>query len=253
MEEKTRQAVHSLLKTFAQKSLKDYDIETLKRAYPFHQLFFDEVGLVAFKQERSVVTKMGQSLYPELAKLIASETHSDVEREKLIQGQLSETTVSTIDRIVRDLRARHRSPDHAQEMREIRKTKATSVKVPVRVIADLYIGDHRDGPFFAEVKTPLPNLDICAETKSKILTFETLLRGKHARGYLAFAYNPFITRAAYAHGFTKQIMDMSVEVLMAEEFWDKIGGSGTFSELLSIVDSVGNEIREEKSMASGRE
>jgi len=246
MQDKTRQAVHNLLKSFAQKSLKDYDIETLKRAYPFHQLFFDEVGLVAFKQERSVVTKMGQSLYPELARLIASENHSDVVREKVIQGRLKDITVSTIDRIVRDLRAKHRSPDHAQEMREIRKVKASPAKVPVRVIADLYIGDFQDGPFFAEIKTPLPNLDICAESKSKILTFETLLHGKNARGYLAFAYNPFITRAAYAHSFTKRIMDMQVEVLMAEEFWDKIGGGGTFSELLSVVDSVGNEIREEK-------
>ncbi len=246
MQDNTRQAVRNLLKIFAQKSLKDYDIETLKRAYPFHRLFFDEMGLVAFKQERSIVTKMGQGLYPELARLIALENHSDVVREKVIQGQLKDTTVNTIGRIVRDLRAKRRSPNHAQEIREIRKAKAGSIKVPVRVIADLYIGDFRDGPFFAEIKTPLPNLDICAESKSKILTFETLLYSQKPKGYLAFAYNPFITRAAYAHGFTKQIMDMHAEVLMAEEFWDKIGGSGTFAELLSIIDLVGNEIREEK-------
>jgi hypothetical protein len=246
MRVKTRQAVYDLLKSFAQTSLRDYDIETLKQAYPFHRLFFDDAGLVAFKQERSVVTRMGLSLYPELARLIALENYLEVAREKVIEGSLKDTTVNTIDRIVRDLRARQRGPNHAQEMREIRKAPASATKAPVRVITDLYIGDFRGGPFFAEIKTPVPNLDICAETKSKILTFEALLHRQNAKGYLAFAYNPFITRDAYAHHFTKQIMDMEAEVLMADEFWDTIGDHGTFIELLALIDLVGSEIREEK-------
>jgi hypothetical protein len=210
MRDTTHQAVRDLLKTFAQKSLKDYEIETLKRAYPFHRLFFDEVGLVAFKQERSVVTRMGQSLYPELARLIALENYADVTRERVIAGQLRDTTVNTIDRIVRDLRARQRVPNHAQEIDEIAHADPDSSEVEVRVIADLYIGDFRDGPFFAEIKTPVPNLDICAETKAKILTFKALFRDQNPQAYLAFAYNPFITRAEYAHTFTEQIMDMQV-------------------------------------------
>ena len=246
MQDTTRRAVHNLLKTFAQESLKDYDIETLKRAYPFHRLFFDEVGLVAFKQERSVVTKMGMRLYPELARLIALENYSDVTRERAIAGQLKDTTVNTIDRIVRDLRAGQRSPNHEQEMAEIANADPDSSEVEVRVIADLYIGDFQDGPFFAEIKTPVPNLDICAESKSKILTFKALLRGHNPQAYLAFAYNPYITRAAYGHNPTTRIMDMQAEVLMAEEFWDAIGGDGAFAELLSIIDLVGDEIRNKK-------
>jgi hypothetical protein len=38
-------------------------------------------------------------------------------------------------------------------------------------------------------------------------------------------------------------MDMEAEVLMAEEFWDLIGGRGTFSELIGIIDEVGNQIQ----------
>lgn len=244
MNDTTRQAVHSLLENFAKSSLQTYDIEKLKLAYPFHRLIFDDAGLVAFKQERSVVTKMGQRLYPELAKLIARENHSEVAREKVVEGELEETTVNTIGRIVRDLRAKKRVPNHEHELSEIRSAGKTVTKAPVKVIADLYIGDFFSGPLFVEIKTPKPNLDISAETKWKILTFETLLRDQQARGYLAFAYNPYITRANYAHGFTKQIMDMQAEVLMGEEFWDMIGGSGTFSELIEIIDAVGNQIQE---------
>ena len=245
MNEHTRQTVHHLLKTFAQTSLQDYDIEKLKRAYPFHRLFFDDAGLVAFKRERSIVTKMGLRLYPEIARLIALENYSDVTLEKVIQGELDEAAVNTIDRIVRDLRAAKRRPDHELEMLEIRDAATSSVNVPVRVIADLYIGDFQGGPLFAEIKTPVPNLDICAESKSKILTFESLFHERHARGFLAFAYNPYVTRADYAHSFTKKIMDLEAEVLMGEEFWDVIGGNGTFPQLLTLIDSVGHEIQEE--------
>lgn len=243
MKATTRQAVYSLLKKFAESSLSTYDIEKLKLAYPFHRLIFDDAGLVAFKQERSIVTKMGQSLYPALAKLIAGEHYSEVARERVIEGELEQSVVNSIDHIVRDLRTGMRAPNHEQEMLEIRSASKTSKKAPVRVIADLYIGDFSTGPLFVEIKTPVPNLDICAETKSKILTFEALLQDQHPRGYLAFAYNPYVTRAAYKHSFTKRIMDLEAEVLMAEEFWDMIGGSGTFSELIGIIDEVGNQIQ----------
>ncbi|MBI3739137.1 MAG: TdeIII family type II restriction endonuclease [Chloroflexi bacterium] len=248
MNRKTRKAVYSLLKDFVQKSLKSYDIEELKQAYPFHRLFFDEVGLVAFKQERSVVTRMGQQLYPDLAECIATEHYQNVTLEHEITGTLKKSTADTISRIVRELRSRQRQPNHAAEIAEIVSASRAAGKatVEVRVIADLYIGDFRTGPFFAEIKTPLPNLDICAETKHKILTFIALLHQHNPQGYLAFPYNPFITRADYKHSFTKQIMDLRDEVLMAGEFWDEIGGKGTFDQLLEIIERVGNDLREEK-------
>lgn len=246
MQESTRKEAHDLLKTFARQSLQNYDVEALKRAYPFHRLFFDEVGLVAFKQERSVVTKMGQSLYPRLAKLIAQENHSDVSLEKDIEGNLNESMASTIDRIIGEFRERRRHPNHLQEMNEIINAESGTEQRLVRVIADLYIGDFHGGPFFAEIKTPKPNLDICVEAKSKILTFKTLFYELNPHAYLAFAYNPYITRQQYSHPFTKAIMDMQAEVLIGEEFWDEIGGKGTFSEMLEIIEQVGSEIREEK-------
>lgn len=248
MNRKTRKAVYSLLKDFVQKSLKSYDIEELKQAYPFHRLFFDEVGLVAFKQERSVVTRMGQQLYPDLAECIATEHYQNVTLEHEITGTLKKSTADTISRIVRELRSRQRQPNHAAEIAEIVSASRAAGKatVEVRVIADLYIGDFRTGPFFAEIKTPLPNLDICAETKHKILTFIALLHQHNPQGYLAFPYNPFITRADYKHSFTKQIMDLRDEVLMAGEFWDEIGGKGTFDQLLEIIERVANDLREEK-------
>jgi hypothetical protein len=206
MNHETCEAVYELLKNFAQGSLRHFDLEEIKKAYPFHRLFFDEFALVAFKQERSIVTKMGQRLYPDLAKLIAREHYSEVSLEREIRGRLSRATVNVIEEIVRELRAGQRQPDRAREIEEILRASRVEgeEEIEVRIIADLYIGDFHRGPFFAEIKTPVPNLDICAQTKHKILTFIALFHERQPQGWLAFSYNPFLTRAGYRHSFTNE-------------------------------------------------
>jgi predicted Rossmann-fold nucleotide-binding protein len=37
-------------------------------------------------------------------------------------------------------------------------------------------------------------------------------------------------------------MDMKAEVLIGAELWDMIGGSGTFEELLAVINEVRNEV-----------
>lgn len=248
MNSETRQTVYGLLKTFAQRSLKIYDPEIIKRAYPFHRLFFDDASLVAFKQERSAVTKMGQQLYPDLAACIAKEHYQKVFLEHEINATLKRTTADTIATIVRELRSGQRKPDHAAEIAEILQADQSKDAeiIEIRLIADIFIGDFHRGPFFAEIKTPVPNLDICAETKHKILTFIALFHQGNPQAFLAFPYNPYLTREAYRHSFTKKIMDLQAEVLMGGEFWDEIGGPGTYDALLLVIDEVGSDLRAQK-------
>ena len=109
------------------------------------------------------------------------------------------------------------------------------------VTADLYIGDFEGGPLFIELKTPLPNLDVAAESKRKMLYFLLLMDRMGvtgARAFLGLTYNPFLTRKNYRHSFTKQIMDMNNQVLMGQEMWDMIGGPDTFKTLLEIIEDV---------------
>lgn len=240
MQPQTRQAIYELLRNYALKSFKQIDPEVVKRGYPFHRLFFDDAGIVAFKRERSVVSGLG-SIYPRLAKLIADEKYKEVTLENVIEVSLQENKVNKINQIVRDLRSKLRKPNHAQEISEIEGANG-GLLVPVRIIADFYVGDFKNGPLFVEIKTSKPNLDICAESKSKILTFDSIEPSVN-QGYLAFAYNPYLTREKYKHFPVKQIMDIELEVLMGEEFWNMIGDSQTFDELLKIIEQIGDEMR----------
>jgi len=55
--------------------------------------------------------------------------------------------------------------------------------------------------------------------------------------FLTLYYNPFYPKK-YAHAFTKRIMDLEEEALIGEDMWNKLGGEGTYDELLSIIEEV---------------
>lgn len=56
------------------------------------------------------------------------------------------------------------------------------------------------------------------------------------------AYNPYgVCRDDYKHSFSLQYLDMKNEVLLGDEFWQIIGGEGTYAELLDIYREVGRE------------
>lgn len=238
MKRETKQKITDLLEQLVIRLTRvEYSIEDLQRAYPFHSLFFRDDAIIAFKQQRSIVTSLGQSLYPKLARIIAEENYERVYLEHEFRALVPGGVADTIDRIVTELRNNQRSPNHAKEVQEI-LTAAEGNPREIVVTADLFIEDFTEGPFFAEIKTPRPNLDIAAESKKKILTFVALHANQNPQAYLAFPYNPFLTRKGYQHGFTARIMDMEAEVLIGDEFWDRIGGKGTYEQLLDIIAKV---------------
>jgi hypothetical protein len=243
MKAETQNRIQAFLEEFVtQLTTVPYSLEELEQAYPFHSLFFREEALKAFKQQRRIVTRMGQTLYPTLAEMIALDRYSNVHRDFRIEGILDAAKVETIEGIVDELRRGLRRPSHEEEMEAIIKAKSRA-RQDVVTVADLYIGDYQPGPFFTEIKSPLPNLDICAESKKAMLIFIALEldKGHEPQAFLSLTYNPFITRERYRHWPTFRIMDFQRQVLIGPEFWDALGGEGTYRELMQIVEKVKQE------------
>ncbi|MBI4199155.1 MAG: TdeIII family type II restriction endonuclease [Chloroflexi bacterium] len=249
MKASTHSKVATVLRDFAVgqlPKLTKWSVADIRRAYPFHRLFFPDEAILAARVERSVVTVMGASLYPQLATTIALDKHRDVHANYSIAGTLNDAACNMIEQIVTELRTpprrrtTPRTPDHAAEVRDILGSHGGGSTTRT-VTADLFVGDFAGGPLFIELKTPLPNLDIAAESKRKMLYFLAIMERQgvpNARAYLGLTYNPFLTRAAYGHSFTRQIMDMDAQVLLGQELWDHIGGDGTYDELLAIIEEV---------------
>lgn len=247
MENTTKEKVKTFVRDFVVKTrlkLRSWSLSDLKRAYPFHSLFFPDEALLASKNERSVVTAMGQGFYPRLAQLVAEEKYTKVFLNFTVGGPLNDAACNRIEELITELRTGRRRPDHDSEISDILAHTGGGMRT-TETKADFYIDDFINGPLFIEIKSPLPNLDIAAESKKKILYFLAIKNREGmtgAAGYLAFPYNPFLTREFYSHSFTKRIMDMEKEVLMGEEFWNLIGGPACFSELLDVIDQVKSEL-----------
>lgn len=262
-----RQQLKGILRHFVEKTVskisdKAYSIDALKREYPFQSLFFRDEALVAFKHQRTIVTKLGQQLYPQLVVTLAKTRFRYVHSDYPMEITLDRAMWNAIDETVSNLRAAAKGKvskriftNHEEAMERILKVKLSRQMETRPIILDIFIADFVPAPLYLELKTPKPNLDICAESKRKILAFEAYMRtagepvyvgdfeicrpNKMARGYLAFPYG---LRESYHHVFTQRIMDMSVEILIGAELWDLIGGAGTFDELLAIIDEVRSEV-----------
>ena len=165
---------------------------------------------------------------------------------------MNDAACNMVEQIVTELRTpkrqreSDREPNHTNELTDILNSPGGG-RTTRAVTADLYIGDFHGGPLFIELKTPLPNLDIAAESKRKILYYLLIKDRQRVRGaqaFLGLTYNPFIIREDYKHSYTRQIMDMERQVLMGDELWDMIGGPDTYSELLEIIDDVYNNLPE---------
>lgn len=241
MKQETRTKLKEVLSNFVKSIVEvPYSVEELKKAYPFHALVFPGEALKAFKKQRSVVTRMGQKLIPQIAEIIARDKYKDVHRDYEIVGSLEIAKINVIDRIVNELRMGRRKPDHESEMEEIRRAHSEKTR-EIRLIADLFVGDFIPGPLFLEMKSPRPNLDVCAETKRKILLFKALFEGKNPEAYMALYYNPYYPKE-YAHPFTRRIMDLNKEVLIGQAMWDKLGGKNTYQELLEIIEEISSKL-----------
>jgi hypothetical protein len=91
-------------------------------------LFFRDEAIVAFKRQRSIVTSLGQSLYPRLARTIAEEYYKDVHLEREFRATIDGAAADMIDRIVTELRVKQRKPDRAQEIAEVLGAKGGKLR-----------------------------------------------------------------------------------------------------------------------------
>ncbi len=238
----------SLTESFFENTLfnLDVDYETIKKGYPWHSIFFTPEAAIAALKERSVVTSIGQSFVPKLAKIIAGDTYNEVELEYPYTCKLDKGAERKIHRICRELRGKvgnkERIPNHDKEMAEIKKAKTGEVDDTL-IILDFYVGDHENGPLYYEIKSPKPNLDQTEATKAKMLQYLSISNANQA--FYALHYNPYVTRKEYNWGFTKRIMDLEKQVLLGAEMWNYLGDDNTFDELYDVLSEVSEQKWEE--------
>lgn len=222
--------------------LEPWDLEQEKSDRPIDFALVPEEVWKASKFERSYTTSRG-SAWEEIAVLIAADNFGHAERNSRYVGELFQGQLTQIQRILNELDSRARRPDWDEELASVLDSE-TGDLVQVTVVADVHVWDDHGHREFFEVKAPRPNSDQTKVSKEKMLKLSAMLGRTCA--YYALPYNPYGTRAAYSHSPPGRWFDMRADevVLMGDEFWDRLGGSGTLGEIFELLDSVGAPLRE---------
>ena len=119
--------------------------------------------------------------------------------------------------------------------------------IPVTIVCDVYAEDRANNKKYAfELKAPLPNSDQTKVSKEKILKLHSMEPLKVDGAYYALPYNPYGRRENYAWGFPARWFNMREDevVLIGNEFWEKIGGTGTYQSFIDAVNEIGKEYKE---------
>ena len=119
--------------------------------------------------------------------------------------------------------------------------------IPVTVVCDVYAQDKTNNKKYSfELKAPLPNSDQTKVSKEKILKLYSMEPLQIDAAYYALPYNPYgRKREDYSWSFPARWFNMKEDktVLIGNEFWEQIGGIGTYQAFIDAVNEIGTVYR----------
>jgi len=136
-------------------------------------------------------------------------------------------------------------PDWEAELKYI--LEGDGEDIPVSVICDVYAEDTAGNRHYAfELKAPLPNSDQTKVSKEKLLKLYSMDPLQVDEAYYALPYNPYGRRENYSWSFPARWFNMKEDrvVLIGEEFWEKIGGLGTYRAFIDAVNEIGRDYKD---------
>jgi hypothetical protein len=198
--------------------------------------------------ERRFVTPFG-NVWEKLAQVAAEKGFGFSELGRSLTGNVGEERLRRISEVLNRLehpeKGKNRTkPDWKAEIEYVLKGKGK--RIPVTVVCDVYAEDRESKKKFAfELKSPLPNSDITKVSKEKIMKLYSMEPCLIDNAYFVLPYNPYGMREQYSWTFPARWFDMKSDpvVLIGNEFWDMIGGQGTYRVFIDEINRLGKEYR----------
>ncbi|MCL5283541.1 MAG: TdeIII family type II restriction endonuclease [Armatimonadetes bacterium] len=230
------------------RKLSNYSPETTNMPFHVRLLGRDRMALFSFIQ--SINTTLGTSVFEQVAVIIAKPHFKHaVNQYKEFNNTISENAQLEIQRIVDELRDIRSKPNKNDEIAAILLVaKSGIIKKIKQPRIDLFL-EAKDGTeYYFDLKTAKPNVDDIIGFKRKMLEW-VAIRGAinptpNIYTGLAIPYNPYEPKP-YDRWTFQGMFDIPNEIKVAEEFWNFLGGNGTFDELLDVFEKVGIKLRPE--------
>jgi len=250
----TKEALESVIKTMMDRVMNNvlYEDPFVKENHharkPLYAALVPDEIFKGAHFERRFVTPFG-GVWEKLGKVVGEASRGKAELSKSIQGNIKQERLSRIQETLNRLEhskpgSEKVRPNWESELEYI--MKGGGEEVPSIVICDLFIEDISTNEKFAfEIKAPLPNSDQTKVSKEKI--FKLYAMENRPNAFYALPYNPYGSKENYTWSFPKRWFNMLEDpcVLIGEEFWDFLGGNGTYKNFIEIVTDLGRKYHEQ--------
>jgi hypothetical protein len=198
--------------------------------------------------ERRFVTPFG-GVWERLADVVANENHGNCSIGHQINGVVGSESLRRIQEVLNGLehgRGKNRiKPDWNKELEYVRQGGGDPI--PVSVTCDIFIHNaETDTKYAFELKAPLPNSDQTKVSKEKMLKLLAMNPKQVDHAYYALVYNPYGKKKDYTWAFPMRWFNMHEDesVLIGDEFWDLIGGTGTYETFITEINKLGKDYKE---------
>jgi hypothetical protein len=198
--------------------------------------------------ERRFVTPFGRA-WEQLAMVAATEGLGFGSMGQRINGVIKAERLRRIQQVLNWLEhptnGERRRPDWTTELEYV--MEGGGKDVPVTVICDVFAMDKEQRTRYAfELKAPLPNSDQTKVSKEKLLKLYAMEPLQITGAYYALPYNPYGSRDQYGWSFPARWFNMKKDevVLIGDEFWEKIGGIGTYQAFIAAINEIGKEYKD---------
>jgi hypothetical protein len=218
-------------------------------AMPFHTRLLGRDRMALFSFIHSLNTNFGTSIFEPVAKAIATSNFEAAQSQQVAGTQISSEAFLVIEHIMTGLTTTATNPDKPQEIEAIRTVCQTGEMRTVKLTkVDVKLVSNNGDIILFDLKTAKPNAGGFKEFKRTLLEWvaATLAADPtcNIQTLIAIPYNPYDPQP-YNRWTMRGMLDLKNELKVGEEFWDFLGGQGTYQPLLDIFERIGIELRNE--------
>lgn len=238
----TKAAMKRLIVDNMRNKLRGTELEGF--AKPFHEKLFSQERIRTASFFHSCSGAIGKSLFETIARLVAEDYFPVVRPQYRVEGILSARAQAVIEDIIDDLGRRSgdprkRHPNMVEEAREVLEVSGGE-GTATEQIADLFLQQADGEEIYLQMKTSKPNKGESEEAKRQMLKIISL-RNRPVKTLVCMNYNPYEPES-YRWTIPLNYLKVGEDLLIGRDFWDFIGGQGTYQELLELFDEAGREL-----------
>jgi len=214
---------------------------------PFHYKLLgkDRVALHSFMH--SLMTNFGKTIFEPVAVAVAENNFKVAKSQFDVGNEIYSDCQNQITEIVNNLTLGG-EPDKLGNLELLKKSLTGKINKVKPAKVDLYVENKNGEIYLFDLKTVKPNKGDFEKYKQMLLTWAGICftkdRNLKINTLLGIPYNPFYPKP-YKIWTIRAMIDTKHELMVAEEFWDFLGGKGAYIELLDCFEKAGIELRPE--------